>query len=288
MDTLKKRKPRVFIPGLTPAASLGKPTHSSTPTNEFPRTRRTPPKATNRSFPPTTQPVNTQLARRLSQKGSISSTASNEVTIVERSLGIDLYTDETQVCGTSQFADEAVHDQLAFLAFTANDSALLSEEEVEFTGLSNVNEAGFTPPLQERPLPVEEPEEVEESMENDASTNPPESEAAEDLMTTREVLAKAAQSLSASQVLANQNQAEIRKRQEELDLELRRQATNSVSKAEFDDHTRKVLEYMAVVKSNAELKRDNINLEMQKLQKHFGANEAQQSNDMKRMSAELI
>ena len=51
-------------------------------------------------------------------------------------------------------------------------------------------------------------EEVEQAIDESASTNPPESEAAEDLMTTREVLAKAAQSLSASQVLTNQNQAQ--------------------------------------------------------------------------------
>ena len=57
MDTLNKRKPRVFIPGLTPAASLDKPTHSSTPAIEFPRAPGPTPKATNRSFPPTTQPV---------------------------------------------------------------------------------------------------------------------------------------------------------------------------------------------------------------------------------------
>ncbi len=44
---------------------------------------------------------------------------------------------------------------------------------------------------------------------------------------------------------------------------------------------------MAVVKAN-ELNRDNMNLEMQKLQKQFGANEAQQSNDMNRMRAEFI
>ena len=58
MDTLNKRKPRVFIPGLTPAASLGKPSHSSTPAIDFPRTPAPPPKATNRSFPLTTHPAN--------------------------------------------------------------------------------------------------------------------------------------------------------------------------------------------------------------------------------------
>ena len=110
-------------------------------------------------------------------------------------------------------------------------------------------------------------------------------------MTTREVLAKATQSLSASQVLANQNQDEIRKIQEELDFELRKQATNSVSKTDFNEHTKKVLEYMAVVKGNAELNRDKVKLEMQKFQKQFGANEAQQEqqrDDVKKMKAELI
>ena len=48
---------------------------------------------------------------------------------------------------------------------------------------------------------------------------------------------------------------------------------------------------MAVVKTNAELDRDNMSLELQKLQKQLGANEAQhkqQSNDLKKMRAELI
>ncbi len=93
LDTLNKRKPRVFMSSLTPAASLGKPNHSSTPAIEFPRTPGPLPRATNCSFPPTTRQVNPQLARRLSQRGSTSSTASNGVTIVERSVWIDLYTD---------------------------------------------------------------------------------------------------------------------------------------------------------------------------------------------------
>ena len=41
---------------------------------------------------------------------------------------------------------------------------------------------------------------------------------------------------------------------------------------------------MAVVKNNAEMKRDNMKLEMRKLQKQFGANEVQQQqerNDVK-------
>ena len=201
---------------------------------------------------------------------------------------IDLYTDETHICGTSQFADEAVNDQLSSLAFTANAYALLPEEGVELPGQGNVDGAGFTPSLRERPMPVAEREEAGQSMEDNASTNPCESEAAEDLMTTRDVLVKATQSVSASQVLANRNQAELRKRQEELDLELRKQTTNSVSEAEFDEHAKKVLEYMAVVKTNTELSRDNVNLEMQKLQKQFGVNEFQQSSDMKKMRAELF
>ncbi len=114
--------------------------------------------------------------------------------------------------------------------------------------------------------------EPEQSIEENASTNPPESNAAEGLKTTKEVLAKATHSLSASQVLANQNQAELRKRQEKLHLEVRIQAINSVSKAEIDEHTKKVLEYMAVATTNAELNRDNMNLEMLKLQKQFRAN----------------
>ncbi len=205
MDTLNKRKPRVFIPGLTPAASLGKPSYSSTPAIDFPRTPAPPPKATNRSFPLTTQPANLQLKQRLSQKGSTSSAASNEVTIVEKSVGIDLYTDETHICGTSQFADQVMDDQ------SADESALLPEEGAEFPGQGDQEEADFTTPLQERPQLVTEVEEVEQPIDESASTNPPESEAAEDLMSTREVRAKTAQSLSASQVLANQNQAEIRK-----------------------------------------------------------------------------
>ena len=83
-------------------------------------------------------------------------------------------------------------------------------------------------------------EEVEQPIDESASTDPPEAEAAEDLMTTREVLAKAAQSLSTSQVPTNQNQAEMRKRQEQMDLELQNQARNSVSKTEFDEHAKKV------------------------------------------------
>ncbi len=78
-----------------------------------------------------------------------------------------------------------MHDQIASVAFTAADSALIPEEGVELPGQGNVDESGFTPPLQERPLPVVEPKEVEQSMENNASSNPPEYEAAEDLMTTR-------------------------------------------------------------------------------------------------------
>ncbi len=128
---------RVIVPYYT--------THVSTPAIEFPRTPGPLQRPPTVPFPQTTQLVNPQLARRLSQRGLTSSTASNEVTIVERSVGIDLYTYETRICGTSQFIDESAHDQLASLAFTANDSALLPEEEVEIPGQGNVDEAGFTP-----------------------------------------------------------------------------------------------------------------------------------------------
>ncbi len=146
--------------------------------------------------------------------------ASNEVTIVEKSVGMDLYTDETHICGTSQFADQVMDDHLASLAFTADDSALLPAQGTEFPEQGDHEEADFTPPLQGRPQLATEVKEVEQPIDESASTNPSEPEAAEDVTTTREALAKAALSLSASQVLTNQNQAEMRKRQEEMDLEL--------------------------------------------------------------------
>ncbi len=82
-------------------------------------------------------------------------------------------------------------------------------------------------------------------------------------------------------------QVEIIQRQDELDQLLRQWGQSAASKQDFDEHTKSVMEYIDVVKSNAKMTCDNVKIEMKTLQQQLGMNESRQSKDLKKLREEL-
>ena len=133
------------------------------------------------------------------------------------------------------------------------------------------------------PLEGEEEGEVEEA--SDAEEQDLESSG--DLTITRDALAKATKTLSQAQVRSNRTQVEIIQRQDELDQLLRQWGQSAVSKQDFDSHTKSVMEYIDVVKSNAKMTCDNVKIEMKTLQQQVSINESRQSKDLKKVREKL-
>ncbi len=90
-------------------------------------------------------------------------------------------------------------------------------------------------------------------------------ESSGDLTTIGDALSKATRALSETQVRKNRTQVEIIQRQDELDQLLRQRNQNVVSRREFENQS--VMEYMEIVKKNANMTCENAKIE----KKNFAA-----------------
>ncbi len=97
LDSLTKRKS--VDPGVsqTPAASLGKPAHTSTPAMDPPGMDERDEAVWSRPSDISMLTITSHVSRRLSQKTSTSSGTSADVTVVGRPGETDLYVDESHV-----------------------------------------------------------------------------------------------------------------------------------------------------------------------------------------------
>ncbi len=100
----------------TPAASLGKPAHTSTPEMDPPGMDERGEAVSSRPSDIPMPTITYHASRRLSHKTSTSSGASADLTVIGQPAETDLYADESHVYGTSQLQQPEI--ELPSLAFT--------------------------------------------------------------------------------------------------------------------------------------------------------------------------